>query len=107
MTPESWITLVQEVGLAATLALVISLQLRRVIDNGRKEREQERAAFLDYLKNDSEANREVIGELSQVLFELRGAILHQDLEQASKAKPPAGMVVKHAEQKAKQREEEQ
>ena len=80
MSPENWITLIQEVGLAATLALVISLQLRRVIDNGRQERVEQQARFLDYLKDNDAANREVISELSQTLFELRGAILGADLE---------------------------
>ena len=103
MSPESWVTLVQEIGLAATLALVISLQLRRVIDNGRKEREQEREAFLAYLRDDSEANRDTLNELSRVLFELRGAILHTDLEGTtiSKPKPPAQLTVDRAEAMAR------
>ena len=97
MTPENWVTLVSEAGIAGTLAIVISLQLRRVIDNGRKEREAEREAFLSYLRDDSEANRETLNELSRVLYELRGAILHTDLEGATKTKPPAKMVVDRAE----------
>ena len=101
----TWASIIQDIGLGAALALIISLQLRRVIDNGRKEREQERAAFLDYLKNDSEANREVIGELTQTLYELRGAILGSDVQ--DKKRPPSKLTIDRAEAMAKVRKLEE
>lgn len=87
MTADTWVQVVQELGLGVALGAFVAWQLKKVLADAREERDryrEERAEFLKYLQDEGTANRAALSALEKTLYELRGSLIYKRVEEEDK-----------------------